>query len=126
MMYQKAIMFDDLDTADKILQSTEPKEQKALGREVKNFDAKAWDMEARDIVYVGNFNKFIQNEQLLKKLMATGHRTLVEASPYDKIWGIGFDEAAAKRTPKSEWKGTIWLGLELTRLRNNINEARVS
>lgn len=122
MMYHKALLFDDYDIADKILRTSNPKDQKALGRQVKNFDKDIWDWQARTVVYTGNYCKFTQNAKLKDILMATGNKTLVEASPYDKIWGIGLGEVDARKTPASDWPGTNWLGLELTRLRNNLRE----
>lgn len=38
MMAQKAIMFKDIDTLNKILVSQDPYEQKQLGKQVKGFD----------------------------------------------------------------------------------------
>lgn len=120
MMYSKAQLFGDDEIATKIMATSNPRVQKALGRQVRDFDAQAWQIAAIDVVYKGNHAKFIQNPELLKVLLATEGTTLVEASPYDKIWGIGLDEAAAKRTPADRWPGTNLLGLVLTQLREDI------
>jgi ribA/ribD-fused uncharacterized protein len=106
-------------TLGKIMAATHPREQKALGREVKNFDKAKWDAVARDIVYKGNEAKFSQNADYMAALMATKGTVLVEASPTDDIWGIkiGLDDAR-KADPKN-WKGTNWLGEVLTKLRDN-------
>ena len=120
MMYSKATFFGDKETAELIMQSTNPKEQKALGRKVKNFDAEKWNDVAKAFVYTGNMEKFNQNPKLKQILLDTDGTTLVEASPYDKIWGIGLDEKTAKVTPVEKWPGTNWLGEVLTSLRINI------
>jgi len=120
MMYSKAVIFRDFATADKILATSDPKDQKNLGRQVKNFKKDVWDSIAKDVVYIGNYLKFTQNENFKAKLMATGNKTLVEASPYDAIWGIGLDEASAKVTPPEQWPGTNWLGQVLTEVRDDI------
>ena len=120
MMFGKAKLFGDDDIAAKILLTTNPKEQKAIGRQVKNFNAKIWDDYAKTIVYEGNYAKFTQNPKLLVILMDTKYKILVEASPYDKIWGIGMGEEQAKITPANKWLGTNWLGEVLTQLRNDL------
>lgn len=120
MMYGKAMLFDDDETADKILATTSPREQKLLGRQVRGFDADTWNRVARNIVFVGNYYKFSSNKDLLDELLETGNTILVEASPVDFIWGIGLNEEKAKITPPDLWKGSNWLGLTLTRVRDNI------
>ena len=125
MMYNKAILFKDEDIAYKIMKSTNPKEQKALGRKVKNFNIETWSAEpfgpklsmAWSIVRKGSLNKFSQNPDLLKVLANTVGTTLVEASPYDKIWGIGLSELNSSRLSRDNWLGTNWLGEILTNVR---------
>lgn len=121
MMAQKAILFNDQETLDRIMQARSPKQQKALGRQVKNFDNKLWERKARIIVYNGNYLRFSQNKESMKMLMET-KGTLVEASPYDKIWGIGLsaDDPDAKNVTK--WRGKNWLGKVLTLLREDFRE----
>lgn len=120
MMYHKAILFNDKKIASQILKTNNPRQQKALGRKVSNFDENKWNNRARDIVILGNHCKFSQNKDLKKILIDTAPRTLVEASPYDKIWGIGLDETDAKRIPAKSWPGKNWLGLALTKVRNDL------
>ena len=94
MMSQKALLFNDNETNLKIMQEKDPKTYKALGRQVKNFDPSIWDKNKFEIVVKGNIAKFSQNEELKKFLLNTNDKILVEASPHDKIWGIGMDENA--------------------------------
>lgn len=120
MMFYKAIFFKDHEIAAKILKETHPKVQKKLGRQVKNFDIEAWARVAKSIVYVGSEEKYTQNPKLCKELTATYPLTLVEASPHDKIWGIGLGENDPDALDETKWKGTNWLGVVLTHLRDNI------
>lgn len=120
MMYNKAILFNDFEIAHKILETNNPKTQKNLGRKVSNYNAEIWGNECDTIVYMGNYAKFTQNKKLLKELLDTGNTTLVEASPYDIIWGIGLSEDDAKNVPYHQWEGQNKLGLILTVLRNNL------
>jgi ribA/ribD-fused uncharacterized protein len=120
MMFKKASLFEDHNTATLILQANDPKTQKALGRKVIGFNAAEWDEHARAIVYHGNFLKFTQNPARLQDLLDTGDKILVEASPYDKIWGIGMGADEAAITPPEQWNGTNWLGEVLTKLKHNL------
>lgn len=120
MMAMKAKMFGDDDTFERIMEEDSPREQKKLGRQVKGFDAERWNLRAREIVYEGNHAKFTQNPELLDKLMETRGTTLVEASPYDCIWGIGMREGDAGITDRNNWRGTNWLGEVLTGLREDL------
>ena len=90
MMVQKAKTFNDVISIDKILSETNPKIQKQLGRYVKNFDADIWDEVKYGLVKIGLREKFLQNEDMLKYLLEYDGYQMVEASPYDRIWGIGF------------------------------------
>ena len=117
MMYHKAMLFDDQESADKIMLSKSPREQKALGRKVSNFDKDEWENVAWDIVHEGCRLKFQSDSYLLAQLLATEGTTLVEASPYDKIWGIGLDAKNPDAMIREKWQGTNWLGEILTDLR---------
>jgi len=89
MMWGKAMLFGDEETAEEILKAGHPRNVKALGRKVKNFDAAKWEEHRMRIVMQGNYEKFTQNKEMRLALRDTGRAELVEASPYDKIWGIG-------------------------------------
>lgn len=119
MMYWKAKFFKDEDTAILILKAKTPREQKSLGRKVKNFNTEEWNKVCKLIVYNGNYLKFMQYTKLYDQLIQTFPKELVEASPYDRIWGIGLDETEAINIKKENWNGTNWLGEVLTKLRND-------
>ncbi len=121
MMHQKAILFDDNKTAQMILNTKSPREQKALGRMVKNFDKSLWKEHARQIVYEGCYYKFTQNKLAYDYLMATAGTYLVEASPTDIIWGVGLTGPKGKIEDPKNWQGTNWLGQVLTQLRDDLS-----
>lgn len=123
MMYGKALLFGDSETAAKILKAETPKEQKELGRQIKGFDADVWNAHAREIVYQGNHYKFTQNPHLFDVLAATAGKELVEAAHYDPIWGIGLRADDPLAADKANWKGTNWLGSTLTKLRDDLARA---
>lgn len=116
MMYVKAMLFRDVETARKILKESNPREQKKLGRQVKNFDSKIWDESKVSIMTEGLKQKFTQNKDLKAQLLKEDCDLFVEASPYDRIWGIGYSEADALNFT-SDW-GENLLGLIITRIRD--------
>lgn len=120
MMWNKAMLFNDTETAEAILKTSDPRQQKALGRAVKNFDDAKWMAVAYDIVVQGNRSKFTQNPQLFETLKATGDKTLVEASPYDRRWGIGMGEDDPGIEDPKNWRGENLLGKALTQVRDEL------
>ena len=120
MMAEKARFFGDADALGRIMKESHPRGQKAIGREVKNFDVAKWNAVARDRVYAGNYAKFTQNKGLKLELEATKGTTLVETSPTDKIWGIGRDSDDPLALNRDTWRGTNWLGEVLNKVRDDI------
>ena len=120
MMHGKALLFDDAAAAAKILAADHPREHKALGRKVKGFVDTTWKREREAIVRAGNHAKFTQNPTLRELLLATKGTTLVEASPFDKIWGIGLAASDARAQDPQQWKGQNLLGKILTALRDEL------
>lgn len=118
MMYCKAMTFGDKEMAAKIMDEPTPSAQKAMGRKVKGYDQQKWDEVKLEIVTQGNIYKFDQNEDLREILLKTGDKTLVEASPYDKIWGIGLGEFDPKCEDESQWQGENLLGIALMKVRD--------
>jgi ribA/ribD-fused uncharacterized protein len=119
MMYHKAILFNDHAIAEQIITSgSDPKTVKALGRKVKNFEEGKWDAAKFGIVVQANREKFAAHKGLREALLGTGERELVEASPMDRIWGIGFgkERAAANR---GRW-GQNLLGKALMQVRQEL------
>ena len=118
-MYMKAFIFNDFDTAKLILATNNCKEQKKLGRNVKGFDQQRWDILKYDVMWTGVYNKFLQNPGLLTMLRSEQCEKFVEASPFDRIWGIGYDENTAMTVSENEW-GENLLGKILTNVRDQL------
>lgn len=124
MMAQKALLFEDKEIYDKIINSKTPKEFKELGRKIKNFSDDKWNPKKFDIVVKGNVEKFSQNEKLKQFLLNTKNKILVEASPKDKIWGIGMDENDKDILDESKWKGENLLGKALMKARDILKKEK--
>ena len=95
MMYWKAKTFNDLEIAEQVMETESPKEQKALGKKIKNFNPAIWEVVGKPIMFEGLKQKFLQNPEMLVQLYQDRETTFVEASPHDRIWGIGFSEPNA-------------------------------
>jgi ribA/ribD-fused uncharacterized protein len=124
MMHQKALLFHDEETASEVLRETDQQKTQDLGRKVKNFDKTIWVEHREKIVEEGSYNKFknslLKDTDLKAMLLATGNKELVEASPYDRIWGVGFTEDDAEQN-RDSW-GLNLLGKALTKARKRIRE----
>lgn len=117
MMAEKARLFGDDEMLEQILSSVHPRKAKQLGREVKNYDEKRWREHRFEIVTTGNVAKFSQNEKLKTFLLNTGNRVLVEASPRDRIWGIGMGKSNPDVQNPAKWRGLNLLGFALMEAR---------
>lgn len=120
MMAEKARLFQDHEIRDRILQATHPGEAKKLGRLVKGFENEQWEAKRFEIVVNGNIAKFSQNPALKNYILGTGKRVLVEASPRDRIWGIGLAANNPKAANPYEWHGLNLLGFALMEVRRNL------
>lgn len=120
MMAEKARLFQDDDMEREILASRHPGEAKKLGRKVRAFDAETWNRERFEIVVRGNLGKFGQHEELREFLLGTGDRVLVEASPRDRIWGIGLSAKNADAERPENWRGLNLLGFALMEVRHRL------
>jgi len=117
MMAQKAMLFNDMEQLKNILSADDPAEAKKYGRKVNNFDDAVWQQHAYAIVVEGNMHKFSQHQQLQQFLLSTGNTVIVEASPFDKIWGIGTKNY---ETDPLKWDGTNLLGFALMQVRGKL------
>ncbi len=117
MMYHKALIFLDWEISNAIIETSNPRKIKELGRQIKNFDDEIWQYFRSNIVYQGNYLKFMQNDELMGVLADTIGTTLVEAAPNDKIWGIGLTADDTKAHQRETWEGKNLLGEILTLLR---------
>jgi ribA/ribD-fused uncharacterized protein len=117
MMYTKALIFGDRDAAGRIQAADTPREQQAIGRTVRGFDESVWVLLREGIVFTGNYARFSQNADQRELLFATRGTTLVEASPHDRVWGIGLAADDPRAQDRSQWLGLNLLGEALTRVR---------
>lgn len=118
MMAQKALLFGDEVVYREIMAASHPRDYKKLGRKVRGFDSELWNAKKYDIVVAGNKAKFGQNPDIKGYLLSTGDAILAEASPYDKIWGIGLGRTEAKKGSVEQWQGENLLGCALMEVRD--------
>ena len=117
MMAEKARLFGDSEAENKILQAGSPAAAKAIGRNVRGFVEEIWDKERHEIVVRASYSKFDQNDALKQFLLGTKKRVLVEASPKDRIWGIGLSEQDPRAENPLQWRGHNLLGFALMEAR---------
>ena len=120
MMARKALLFNDEEAHQRILHATDPKTAKKIGREIRSFDPSTWDEHKIDIVVTGNTLKFQQHEELQRFLLSTGQQIIVEASPFDQIWGVGLREQEADVWNPTRWNGENLLGFALMTVRERL------
>jgi ribA/ribD-fused uncharacterized protein len=120
MMYQKALLFNDSEIVQQVLEVEAPGAAKKLGRKVKGFTPEKWDQHKFEIVVQGNLYKFSQHEELKNFLLNTNQRVLVEASPVDRIWGIGMAKGHKDVNNPMRWKGENLLGFALMEVRDQL------
>jgi len=123
-MYMKAMVFGDEVIAKQILEDGDPKKVKALGRKVQNYDEQMWNDKRFQIMLRANVAKFSQNEDLKQLLLSLEYegRGFVEASPYDKVWGVRMYESNPDIDDETKWKGLNLLGKVLDETRRIIKE----
>lgn len=117
MMWRKAVLFGDLNRAAAILQAHSSAQAKAIGREVDGFDEATWREHRWEIVVSASVAKFGSDPALREFLLATGKRVLVEASPADRIWGIGLAADSEFAEVPRRWRGLNLLGFALMEAR---------
>ena len=125
MMYEKALLFQDQEAAEKILQTDDAADIKALGRSVQHFDDKIWIKVREEIVYKGVREKFRQNPELAENLEKTGEEIIAECAVKDRIWGIGLSMKDENRFFIDKWRGQNLLGNILMRVREDIRHQNI-
>lgn len=124
MMAEKARLFGDAEIRQQIMEADTPRQVKGLGRRVRGFIDEVWRQHHTDIVVTGNTAKFTQNEGMFNYLVSTGTSVLVEASPADRIWGIGMRQNHPHARQPDKWGGENLLGFSLMRVREVIVNER--
>lgn len=122
MMAEKARLFNDEENLYHVLQANHPGEAKKYGRLVRGFDETTWHAHRYNIVVQANQAKFSQNTDMGIFLLSTNEQVLVEASPYDKVWGIGLMADSPQAQNPAEWHGLNLLGFALMQVRQELSE----
>ncbi len=120
MMAEKAKLFGDYEMLEKIMECKSPAAAKKLGRQVRGFNNEVWEANRFEIVKQANHYKFSQNSELADFLMKTNKRVLVEASPVDRIWGIGLASDHDNAQNPNKWRGLNLLGFALMEVRDQL------
>ncbi|MEV5155089.1 NADAR family protein [Streptomyces werraensis] len=122
MMAAKARLFDDTEGERRVLAAGHPSEAKKAGRLVRGFDEEIWRRERFGIVVEGSVHKFAAHGELRSFLLNTGDRVLVEASPVDRVWGIGLAADGEAANDPNRWRGPNLLGFALMEARRRLRE----
>lgn len=122
MMWQKASVMGDYEMATQILSAPTPREAKDLGAKVSPYDGKLWDVVREQLVYYGVREKFLANDAERDLLLSTGPALLAEASPYDKVWGVGMTADDPCFANPAKWKGDNLLGRVCMRVRADLRQ----
>lgn len=117
MMAGKARLFGDTEAAEQAVAAKSPAQAKKVGRLVRDFDGTLWERERYRLVVAGSVHKFGQNPELGGFLLGTDDRVLVEASPMDRIWGIGLAADDPRAEDPATWRGLNLLGFALMEAR---------
>ncbi|WBO63533.1 NADAR family protein [Streptomyces camelliae] len=120
MMAGKARLFEDAEAERKVLAAGHPSQAKKAGRLVRGFDEAIWERERFRIVVEGSVHKFAADAALREFLLGTGDRVLVEASPVDRVWGIGLAVSDEAAFDPARWRGPNLLGFALMEARERL------
>ena len=119
-MAKKALALRDFEHYILIMNEPDPKRVTELGEAVHNYNGTNWDEYIEEIVYNANYARFSQNSDLKYALLSTGSKMLVEASPNDRVFGIGLAASDPNAKIPSKWNGKNILGSVLGRVRDAI------
>lgn len=116
---RKALMCGSTGVAKAVLATSDPREMKALTRPgvLSNYSEALWTQHRLQIMFEANWYKFTQQPELKAKLLATGTARLVEASPYDRVWGTGVGLGDPRLADPARWPGQNLLGQALEAVR---------
>ncbi|MBZ4321747.1 NADAR family protein [Streptomyces huiliensis] len=120
MMAGKARLFGDAEAEARVLAAAHPKQAKDAGRTVRGFDEEEWRRHRFELVVEGSVHKFAHHPELREYLLGTGGRVLVEASPLDRVWGIGLASDDERAGDPARWDGLNLLGFALMEARQRL------
>ncbi len=124
MMAEKARLFKDDESLKIIMSSDSPATQKRQGRKVSNYNDYKWKEICREVVFNANYAKFSQHSDLKEKLLLTADKIIVEASPYDSLWGVALGPWDDLILDPKNWRGTNWLGEAIMKVREILNKEK--
>lgn len=122
-MFTKAVMMNDVEMCNEIVDSSNPKDCKALGRGVRNFDEALWQERLEETAFEVVKQKFASAKGLREVLLSTGDAILAEAAPNDCIWGVGLPLGDARVLDPWQWRGRNVLGTALMKTRDFLRGA---
>ncbi|QKW52690.1 NADAR family protein [Streptomyces buecherae] len=120
MMAGKARLFGDAEAERQVIAASHPGQAKEIGRSVRGFDDAVWRERRFELVVRGSVEKFGQHPEMRDYLLSTGLRVLVEASPVDRIWGIGLSADDERAAVPRQWEGQNLLGFALMEARRRL------
>ncbi len=120
MMAGKARLFGDAEAERRAIAASHPGQAKEIGRSVRGFDDAVWRERRFELVVRGSVEKFGQHPEMRDYLLSTGVRVLVEASPVDRIWGIGVSADDERAAVPQQWEGQNLLGFALMDARRRL------
>lgn len=124
IMYRKAMLFGAVEIAQHILEADTPARCKFWGRSHDiPFNEDVW-VKNREIIYKEVLRDKFALPELKKQILSTKNLTLVEASPTDKIWGIGLSEKHRHATDPTKWRGLNLLGKVLMEVREELRHIK--
>jgi ribA/ribD-fused uncharacterized protein len=125
IMYRKALLMGDEAIAGAILKEASARKVKALGRKVSNWDEKVWSEHREEIMGAALRKKMDQNAEVQQWLEETEDATIAEASPYDKIWGIGIKSDHKNVCNPEKWPGKNLLGKMWMKVRDSKEPVKI-
>lgn len=121
LMYHKAMLFHDSEIGKRILRSADPRRHRYLGRQVAGFNKELWHQHCKRFAFDANDAKFAQNPVLAENLLQTIGKCFAEASPYDRLWGIGLSLKNPGIYHRAQWRGRNWAGEVLEAVRDRMS-----
>ena len=121
LQYKCAQYAGDEVSAAKILQANTPLECKSLSKSIKNLKRDSWEADACSIMKRGLRMKFESDAKCKEFLMATGNKSIGEATADDKFWGTGVSLRDTQATNTGVWTGNNYMGRLLEEIRDELN-----
>lgn len=116
----KAKTFKDLRAYTMIMKCASARTQSDLASTIDNFDQKAWDDKADEIMERALRYKFSQNEEAKKSLLATGDGVIVFCTRFQPYWGNGLELEDEMNIDEEKWQGRNKLGKLLMKIRKDL------